>query len=138
MKVNKYISIDDSIFNELSRENNASSLINELLIAHYNIKNCENIAILEQKLTKNKQILKETRKKVKELDKKILKINTKNKTFLKNIEIKIPKELVSKLKKIDNLNYEEAVSLAQDFDLINRRGIGGIKLIKIWEDLKNV
>ncbi len=137
MKINKYISIDEDIFRQLTRENNASDLINQLLLSHYNQKNCQNSEILKQKYAEIKQILKENRRKEKELRSKIDQLDQKNKKFFENFKQSYPPELINKLKKIENLDYEAAVDLANAFDLVNR-GIGGVKLIKIWEQVKNV
>jgi predicted CopG family antitoxin len=135
MKINKYISIDEEIFRHLSRETNASDLINELLKAHYNKKSFENVEILMQKYAEIKQINKENHKKEKELFKKIDNLKQKNKDFFEIFKKAYPKELVDKLKKIDNLDYEAALILSKKFDL-HERGIGGVKLIKIWEEIK--
>jgi len=138
MKINKYISIDEDIFRQLSRESNASDLINEQLKTYYNRKNCENLALLKQNLADLKQINKENNKKAKELIKKIDKLEQKNKDFFEIFKKSYPKELLDKLKKIENLDYDTASDLALEFDL-HRRGIAGIKLIKIWEEVrKNV
>lgn len=136
MKINKYISIDEDIFRQLTRENNASDLINQLLLSHYNQKNCQNLEILKQKYAEIKQILKENKRKEKELRLKIDQLDQKNKKFFENFKASYPPELINKLKKIENLDYEAALDLANAFDLV-RRGIGGVKLIKIWEELKN-
>lgn len=135
MKINKYISIDEDIFRQLSRESNASDLINEQLKEYYNIKNCENIEILKQKLVEIKRINKENRKKERKLLQKIDKLDQKNIKFFLNFKKSYPKELINKLKKIENLDYEAALILAKKFDLHNR-GIGGVKLIKIWEEVR--
>ena len=135
MKINKYISIDEDIFRQLSRESNASELINEQLKQYYNLKNVENVEILKQKLAQIKQINKENRRKEKEIKQKIDKLDQKNIKFFLNFKKCYPKELINKLKKIENLDYEAALTLAKKFDLHNR-GIGGVKLIKIWEEVK--
>lgn len=135
MKINKYISLDEDLFHKLKNENNASNIINELLKEHYNAKNIENIELLEQNLYKIKQNIKDNRKKAKELASKILKINQKNKDFFAIFKKSYPKELITRLKSIDNLDYDLASDLAKEFDL-HRRGIAGIKLIKIWEEVK--
>jgi D-hexose-6-phosphate mutarotase len=136
MKINKYISIDEDIFYKLKKETNASDIINKQLRAYYNVKDCENIEILKQNLYKIKQINKENRKKEKEIASKLLKLDQKNKDFFEKIKIRYPEDLVNKLKKIENLDYEAALALALEFDLPNR-GIGGVKMIKIWEEIKN-
>lgn len=135
MKINKYISIDEDIFKRLARETNASDLINEQLKAYYNKKNCENVVILKQNLVILKQINKENNKKAKELIKKIDKLDQKNKEFFEIFKKSYPKDLLDKLKKIENLDYDTALAIVIDLHLENR-GIGGIKLIKIWEEVK--
>lgn len=136
MKINKYISIDEEIFKQLSKETNASDLINNLLIAHYNIKNCQSLEILKQKYSEIKLINKENRKKEKEFKFKIDKLCKKNKEFFSVFKQAYPQELLEKLKSIENLDYEAALELSKKFDLHNR-GIGGVKLIKIWEEVRN-
>ena len=135
MMINKYISIDEDIFRRLTRENNASDLINQLLVSHYNQKNCQNLEILKQKYAEIKQILKENKRKEKELRLKIGQLDQKNKKFFENFKQSYPPGLINKLKKIKNLDYEAALDLANAFDLV-RRGIGGVKLIKIWEKVR--
>lgn len=138
MKINKYISIDEEIFRCLSRESNASDLINEQLKAYYNQKNSENLVILKQNLALIKQNIKENRRKEKELMKKIDNLDKKNKDFFEKFKNSYPKDLLDKLKKIENLDYDTALAIVLDLHLENR-GIGGIKLIKIWEEVrKNV
>lgn len=138
MKINKYISIDEEIFRCLSRESNASDLINELLKTHYNQKNSENLVLLKQNLVILKQNIKENKRKEKELIQKITKLDQKNKEFFQNFKNSYPKDLIDRLKNIENLDYETAFSIAVDLHL-EHRGIGGVKVIKIWEDLrKNV
>jgi hypothetical protein len=104
-------------------------------LSHYNQKSCENLEILKQKHAEIKQILKENRRKEKELRLKILNLDQKNKKFFENFKQNYSTELINKLKKIENLDYESALVLSKEFDL-HRRGIGGIKLIKIWEEVK--
>jgi len=135
MKINKYISVDEEIFRLLAEETNASDLINELLKAHYNQKQCENLSILQQKLTEIKRINKENRKKERQLCQKIDKINQKNKEFFENVQQRISKELLNKLKKLENLDYDTALSLSQRYDL-HKKGIGGVKLINIWKEVR--
>jgi hypothetical protein len=135
MKINKYISLDEDIFRELSKENNASEVINNTLKEYYNIKNSKSQAVIRTKLEDIKQILKENRRKERILSKELYKMQIKDKEFLANIQARYPPELVKQLKSIDNLDYDAAVALSRKFDL-HRFGIGGIKLIKIWEELK--
>lgn len=137
MKINKYISIDEDIFKLLSKETNASELINEQLKAYYNQKNCENLVLLKQNLANLKQINRENNKKAKELIRKIDKLDQKNKDFFAIFEKKLSKELIEKLKSEENLDYDRADELSIDFDLL-RKGVGPIKLMKIWEEVKKI
>ena len=57
------LSLDQDIIDQLKEEKNYSDLTNEQLKAYYNVKQCENIVILKQNLTKIKQIIKENKKK---------------------------------------------------------------------------
>ena len=136
MKVNKYISLDDELVKELQREDNASKVINDLVKAHYDEKDVKNIDVLYQKLAKIKQIIKENRRIAKDLVKNIQEINKKNKDFFSIFKKAYPEKLIERLKKIENLDYETAHAIALEFDL-HRRGVGGIKLLKVWEEIKN-
>lgn len=79
MKTNITITIDQEIVEELKREVNYSSLINEQLKAYYATKHCENEAILQQKLKETKQILTENRRKRREYEAQLRKIAEKKK-----------------------------------------------------------
>jgi hypothetical protein len=135
MKINKYISLDEDIFHKLQREDNASELVNRQMREYYDVKSCKSIEQIKNNLSEIKQILKDNRRKERILNKEIYNIQKKNKEFLTNIQGRYPKELLDQLKKIENLDYEAAVVLSRKFDL-HRFNIGGIKLIKVWEELK--
>jgi predicted CopG family antitoxin len=135
MKINKYISIDDELFYKLQKENNASNLINELLKDHYQLKDIRNIDVLEQNLAKIEQNIKHFRKLRKGCLLDITTIREKNRSFFNMFKKSYPEKLITKLKNIENLDYDLAHALSVEFDL-HRRGIGGIKLIKIWEEIK--
>jgi len=77
MKVHIDSCIDDEIKTFLDKENNKSELINRLLREHYNQNASENLQLLIKKQGELKQIIKETRRKLKEIDKKVLKIKDK-------------------------------------------------------------
>lgn len=135
MKSTITLSLDLDIIDKLKEEKNYSDLTNEQLKAYYNVKHCENLVILKQNLAKIKQIIKENKKKEKEIIQIINKIEDKNKKFLDNIDKRYPEDLIKKLKSIQNLDYDHALSLAEDYNLI-KFNIGGFKIIKLWESLK--
>lgn len=84
-KQNLTLSLDQEIVSKLKEENNYSEVVNEQMKAFYSVKSCQNIQILSLELAKTKQILKENRKKRKELEQTIDKINKKQKLFKKNL-----------------------------------------------------
>jgi hypothetical protein len=135
MKFNKQVGFDEDIFERLQQELNASEVINGQMRAYYNVKQCKNIALLKQNLTIIKQIIKDNRKKEKEITREIEKIEREDRKLYEDLTGSYPEEFIKKLKSIENLDYDAALSLAQKFEL-HRRGIGGVKVIKLWEKLK--
>lgn len=135
MKINKMFCIDDEFSRKLEGIN-ASDLINKLLHQHFNANEIKDLVFLNKKLMENKQILKQTKQKIKEISTQIEKIEMKEKSFLMSIDKLFSKEQVQWLKKQNSLSYDEAVQYAKQQDLI-RKGIGGFKLIKLWEQMKN-
>ena len=83
MKTNITISIDQELARKLQEESNYSDVINEQMKGYYNVKTCENIETLNTKLAETKQILKENRKKKREIEGQLIKIDQKNKKFKK-------------------------------------------------------
>lgn len=73
------MSIDQEIVEKLKQESNYSEVVNEQMKAFYAANNCENLGILKQKLAETKQILKENRKKRREIEAQINKIDAKTK-----------------------------------------------------------
>jgi len=93
MKTNITISLDSEIVRRLKAETNYSDLINEQMKGFYSVKTCENEQILKTNLAKTKQILKENRKKRREIEAVLLKIDKKQKLFKKNMLSK-PKMII--------------------------------------------
>jgi len=85
MKQNITISIDQEVVYKLKGENNYSDVVNEQMKSYYAVRSCENLVTLRQNLTKTKQILKENRKKRREIEAQILKIEKKDKLFKKHL-----------------------------------------------------
>jgi len=81
MKQNKVLCIDEEIIKKLDGIN-ASSLVNKLLIDHFNGFTEENLSILRKKYAENKQILKESKQKDKEFKRIILNLEEKEKKVL--------------------------------------------------------
>jgi len=85
MKNNITISLDSEIVRKLKAEPNYSELINEQMKGFYAVKTCENVGILKLNLAKIKQILKENRKKRREIEAVLSKIDKKQKLFKKKM-----------------------------------------------------
>jgi len=85
MKNNITISIDSEIVRKLKEESNYSDVINEQMKGYYAVKTCENVEILRLNLAKTKQILKENRKKRREIEAVLSKIDKKQKLFKKRL-----------------------------------------------------
>jgi len=85
MKNNITISIDSEIVRKLKEESNYSDVINEQMKGYYAVKTCENVKLLKINLAKTKQILKENRKKRREIEAVLLKIDKKRKLFNKKL-----------------------------------------------------
>jgi len=100
MKTNITLSIDQEIAEKLKAETNYSDLVNEQLKGYYAVKTSENKEILRLNLAKTKQILKENRKKRRELEAALLKIDKKHKLF--------KRKLLSKSKMIEEIKKRRA------------------------------
>jgi len=85
MKNNITISLDSEIVLKLKEETNYSDVINEQMKGYYAVKSCENLEILRLNLAKTKQILKENRKKRREIEQQLAKIDKKDKLFKKKL-----------------------------------------------------
>jgi len=81
MKQHKMFMIDEEICKKLEGIN-ASYLVNKLLTEHFAGETSENLAILKKKFEENRAILKESKRKDKELCLKIGKIEQKEKRIL--------------------------------------------------------
>ncbi len=84
MKNNITISLDSEIVLKLKAETNYSDVINEQMKGYYAVKTCENAETLKLNLAKTKQILKENRKKRREIEEQLNKIDKKHKLLRKN------------------------------------------------------
>lgn len=84
MKTNITLSLDRDIVDDLQREDNYSNLVNEQMKAFFNIKSLDSIAFLKSELKKIKQILKENKKKKREIEAQMEKIRKKEKKTLEN------------------------------------------------------
>lgn len=78
-KTNITISVDFELAEKLKLEKNYSNIINEQMWVFYKASNSENKKILKQNLIEIKQILKEKRKKQREIEKKIKQIEEREK-----------------------------------------------------------
>jgi len=85
MKNHITISLDQEIVEKLKQESNYSDVINEQLKGYYYVKQVDNIETLKQNLYKTKQILKENRKKRREIEAQIKKIYAKQILFKQNL-----------------------------------------------------
>jgi len=100
MKNNITISLDSEIVVKLKAETNYSDLINEQMKGYYSIKTCENEALLRRNLTEIKQNMKISRKKRREIEAVLLKIDKKQKLF--------KKKLLSRSKMIEEIKKRRA------------------------------
>lgn len=141
MKQSITICLDSELVAQLKEEENYSNVINEQIKALYNVKQCKNLSKLQQDLKELKQEIKQKRKKQREIEQNISEIRGNEKKTLellqKNIYSVLTRAQVDELKTFKNLDYDTAARLAGKFNLI-RKNIGGVKLIKLWEELKNV
>jgi len=85
MKSNITITIDQEIVKMLREETNYSDVINEQMKGYYAVKTCENQEVLRLNLAKTKQILKENRKKRREIEAALLKIDQKHKKIKQSL-----------------------------------------------------
>lgn len=141
MKQTITISLDSDLVAILKREENYSNTINEQIKGYYGLIKCKSIAHLEKNLAETMEEIKQFKKKAKQIKENIAEMKQREKDTLqlwnKNMYSVLSKDAVEQLKKIKNLDYNSALKFAQDNNLI-KKGIGGIKLIKLWEEIKNV
>ena len=104
MKSNITISLDPEIVKKLKAEINYSDLINEQMKGYYNVKLVENKEALDQKLLEIKQILKISRKKKRDIDDMLNKIEKKDRKIKKFLR----KKGLSRSKLIDQIKKRRA------------------------------
>jgi len=85
MKNHITISLDHEIVKKLKAESNYSDVINEQMKGYYDIKLIDNLEILNRKLTEIKQNSKILRKKRRDVEETIAKIDKKQKLFKKKL-----------------------------------------------------
>jgi len=129
MKTNITISLDDEIVRKLKAEDNYSDLINEQMKGFYAVKTCENVLILNQNLTKIKQILKENRKKRRIIEGKLSKIDKKRKLFKKKMlsKPKMIKEIIKK-RALENNSHRRVQYFTTPEEEADRLLKGGVEL----------
>jgi DNA mismatch repair ATPase MutS len=141
MKQSITICLDSEIVMKLKQESNYSNTINEQMKAYYDLVKCKSIAHLDKNLSETMDEIKKFKRKAKEIKENISEIKQKEKAtlelFNKNIYSVLSKASVDELIKIQNLDYETALRFCENKNLI-KRGIGPLKLIKLWEEIKNV
>lgn len=89
MKTNLTLSFDVEVAKQLKEETNYSDLVNEQMKAYYDVKDVENVRLLQQNLIKTKQIIKENNRKKREIIKTINKIKEKEKIILEKTRTNI-------------------------------------------------
>ena len=101
MKTNITISLDLEIVRKLKAEKNHSDLINEQMKGYYDVKLIENKELLNQKLSEIKQILKISRKKKRDIDDLLDKIEKKDRKIKKFLKKKglTRSKLIQQIKK---------------------------------------
>ncbi len=134
MKVNKIFCIDEELVDRLQEENNASALINELILNYYNATSSENIDVLKQKLREIKAILKQKSAEKRLFESKIAKIMCRNKEFLANFERNVGVKALEQLKKIENLDWDTANEICKKQNYV----ITPTKLIKLWREICDI
>ena len=132
MKNHINITLDNEIIEQLRRENNYSELINEQMKGYYAVQTCENLQILTENLKKTKQILKEYRRKRREIEAQVFKINKKRKLFKKNMLSRskmIEEERRRRKEESSNphINVEYYISCEEEVDRKLNRLKGGSK-----------
>ncbi len=93
MKSNITLSLDVDLIKQLKQEDNYSDLVNEQIKAYYDVRDVENLRLLQQNLLKTKQILKENRKKERQIKATIEKIKSKEKDILEKTRINIKEKI---------------------------------------------
>ena len=104
MKSNITISLDNEIVKKLKAEINYSDLINEQMKGYYDVKLIENKELLNQKLAEIKQILKISRKKKRDIDDMLNKIDKKDRKIKKFLR----KKGLTRSKLIDQIKKRRA------------------------------
>lgn len=85
MKTNITLSLDIEVIEELKKNHNYSSIVNEEMKMYFNQTNKQNLLFLDKKLRENKQFIKDKRKKVREIVKKIDAIKIKEASARRNM-----------------------------------------------------
>ena len=126
MKTNITITIDEEIARKLRAETNFSDLINEQMKGYYDVKKIENIEFLNQKLVEIKQILKKNRKKRRDVEETIEKINQKQKLFKKKLlsKAKMIEQIATRRANERNSNKrtEYFITPAEEYDILLKGG----------------
>ena len=97
MKAIITISLDTELIKKLKAESNYSDVINEQMKGYYDVKQIDNLEILNEKLAEIKQNLKISRKKRRIIEESIAKITKKHKLFKKKM-LSRPK-MIAEIKK---------------------------------------
>ena len=128
MKNNITISLDSEIARKLKAESNYSDLINEQMKGFYSVKTCENTEILNRNLTGIKQNLKILRKKRREIEAVLSKIDKKQKLFKKKMlsRGKTIQEII-KRRKFENNSHRRTQYFETPEEEADRILKGGVK-----------
>ena len=111
MKTNITISLDPEIVRKLKAEPNYSDLINEQMKGYYDVKMISSKEVLNQKLVEIKQILKENRKKKRDIDDILNKIDRKDRKIKKFLR----KKGLTRSKLIEQIKKRRADENKQSF-----------------------
>jgi hypothetical protein len=113
MKINKLFCLDEEIAKKLEGLN-ASELVNRLLKEHFSTEMSENLTILKKKYSENKQILKESKRKDRELASFIDKIEQNEKIIL-NLSKGMNEEQIRMLRGTAEINVSNWTYLRKHF-----------------------
>jgi len=125
--------IDDDLNDKISREPNASKLVNDLLRRHYNSINntgAEGIAKKLKELEATKNSVEENIKSMKQQLGSVEEDEAKRKTRLATIFEKLPQEIIDELKNHGPMFNE--YSLRSQYDYVYSKKYPNLK----WEELK--
>lgn len=109
MKATLTISLDTDLIEKLRKENNYSDLINKEMKAYYDVETIKNLKDLKKKQVEIKGILKENRKKLRDIDVNIEIIDKKERLFKRKLlsRDKMIIEIIKKRKEANKHSFRQ-------------------------------